>query len=226
MWLSQVKGGALSQRWAEARARAEAKRLAYFRAVLEEPSQEALDQLLALEYARRFLLDNQIQYFKERGLMHEQAADLALRRISTATCVSALFTGVAGFLSVWRLEFAALAGLGVIASAYAALIASRSAMERDRNNAAAYLNARCQLADRALELDRYRERVASGEMGAAQAFFEPIFVVLEADHRSFLTEAEQRDAAIGAMTDRLDAAKKALGAKSSGQKATDFTPVS
>ena len=217
MWLNQVRGGALSKRWVEERAKAEAKRLAYFKTIMEGASEAPLDQLLALEYTRRFLLDNQIDYFRDRGREHENAAGIALKNSTRAVFVSSSFTAIAGALSMWRPELAVVAGLGVIASAYAALAVSRSAVNQDRKNADRYLAAEYQLKERRLDLDTYRERTASGDNGVVQEFFEPIFVTLEADHQAFLTEAEQRELAIGGMKRRLDAAKEALKKKSANE---------
>jgi hypothetical protein len=214
MWLNQLQGGALSKRWAEERAKAEAKRLAYFKTVMEGAREAPLDQLLALEYTRRFLLDNQIDYFSDRGGEHENAASAALNTSTRAVFVSSSFTAIAGALSMWRPELAVVAGVGVIASAYAALSVSRSAVNQDRKNADRYSAAEYQLKERKLELDTYREKTASGENGAVQEFFEPIFLTLEADHKAFLSEAEQRELAIGDMAKRLDAAKEALKKKS------------
>jgi hypothetical protein len=210
MWLNQLQGGALPKRWAEERAKAEAKRLAYFKTVMEEAIEAPLDQLLALEYTRRFLLDNQIDYFKDRGGEHENAASAALKSSTQAVFVSSSFTAIAGALSMWRPEFAVFAAVGVIASAYAALAVSRSTVNQDRKNADRYLAAEYQLKERKLDLDTYRRKTASGEKGAVQEFFEPIFLTLEADHRAFLSEAEQRELAIGNMEKRLNAAKETL----------------
>lgn len=217
MWLNQLHGGALSQRWAEERAKAEAKRLAYFKTVMEGAMKAPLDQLLALEYTRRFLLDNQIDYFKDRGGEHENAASAALKTSTRAVFASSSFTAIAGALSMWRPEFAVVAAVGVIASAYAALAVSRSAVNQDRKNADRYLAAEYQLKERKLDLDTYREKTASGENGTVQKFFEVIFLALEADHRAFLSEAEQRELAIGNMEKRLDAAKEALKKKSASE---------
>ena len=214
MWLNQVKGGDLPQNWADERAKAEAKRLAYFKAIMEGASDEPWDQLLALEYTRRFLLDNQIDYFKERGDQHERAAGIALKRSTQAVFVASTFTAVAGLLSMWIPLLALIAGLGVIASAFATLSVSRSAVNLDRKNADRYRGAEDQLTERKLDIDRYREKTASGDKGAVQEFFEPIFVTLEADHKGFLSDGEQRELAIGAMEKRLDAAKEALTKRS------------
>lgn len=214
MWLTQVQGGAISKRWAEERAKAEAKRLAYFKTVMEGAKEAPLDQLLALEYTRRFLLDNQIDYFKDRGGEHENAASAALNTSTRAVFVSSSFTAIAGALSMWRPEFAVVAAVGAIASAYAALTMSRSSVNQDRKNADRYLAAEYQLKERKLDLDTYREKTASGENGSVQEFFEPIFLTLQADHRAFLSEAEQKELAIGNMEKRLDAANEALKRKS------------
>ena len=211
MWLSQAKGGDLSKKWSDGRAKAEAKRLAYFKAIMQGASDEPLDQLLALEYARRFLLANQIDYFRDRGREHDSAAREALKKSTGALFVASTLTAFAGLLSIMVPQLAVLAGLGVIASAYAALAVSRSAMNLDRTNADRCLSADEQLKERELDIDTYRLKTASGDKGAVQEFFEPIFVTLEADHKGFLSDAEKRELAIGEMEKRLDAAKKKSG---------------
>ncbi len=214
MWLNQVKGGELSKKWADERAKAEAKRLAYFKAIMEGAPDEPLEQLLALEYTRRFLLDNQIDYFRDRGAQHESAAGVAFKKSTQAVFVASTFTALAGLLSLLVPQMAVIAGLGVIASASATLAVSRSAVNQDRKNADRYRRAEDQLRQRKLDMDSYREKTASGEKGAVQEFFEPIFVTLEADHKGFLSDGEQRELAIGAMAERLDAAREALNKKS------------
>src|SRR5262249_8980501 len=141
------------------------------------------------------------------------AAGLALNSSTRAVFLASTFTAVAGLLSVRFPQFAVIAALGVIASAYATLIVSRSAVNLDRTNAARYRSAEEQLKERRLDLDAYRMRIATGDKKAVQEFFEPVFVALEADHKAFLSDAEIREAAIGDMEKRLDAAKEALSKK-------------
>jgi hypothetical protein len=210
MWLHQVQEGSYAMRWAEARAKAEAKRLAYFKAVMEGASPAGNDQLLALEYTRRFLLDNQIDYFRERGMQHQHAADRALKASTEAVFFASIFTALAGCLAIWMPSLAVVAGLGVVASAYAALIGSRSALNQDRKNADRYLAAEDQLSERKLDLEVYRQRIAAGDLQAVQEFFAPVFITLEADHKAFLTEADKREFAIGDMQNRLDAAREPI----------------
>jgi len=210
MWLSQVKGGRLDRKWASDRARAEGKRLTYFKVILEGASDEPQDQLLALEYTRRFLLDNQIDYFRERGGQHEAAAGGALKLSTAAVFVASTMTAAAGILAFVGPHLAAVAGMGVIATAFATLIASRSSVNLDHNNADRYRTAADQLMERKLDLDDYRKRIASGDTGALQEFYDPVFVILQADHKAFLSDSEQREMAIGGMEKRLDAAKEPL----------------
>ncbi|MDP6558087.1 MAG: hypothetical protein QGG71_25700 [Pirellulaceae bacterium] len=210
MWLRRITSGGFANEWASERAKAEAKRLAYFKAVMENASHTPLDQLLGLEYTRRFLLDNQIDYFEQRGDEHRVAAGNALNKSTLCVFVASTFTGVAGLLSVMQPHLAVVAGVGVIASAYAALVISQSAVNQNRQNADRYRATVDQLRSRRLDLDVYRKRTASGDERAVQEFFEPIFVALEADHKEFLKIAEQRESAIGDMVRRLDAEKEAL----------------
>jgi hypothetical protein len=210
MWLNQVRGGELAKRWTSERAKAEAKRLGYFKAVMEGASDDPSDQLLALEYTRRFLLDNQIDFFRGCGDEHESAATVALHRSTLALFAASTFTAIAGLLSMLVPQLALTAGLSVIASAYAALVLSRSAVNVDRKNADRYENAADRLEERRLDIDIYRERAASGDKAAVQQFFEPVFVTLESDHKGYLTDAEQREAAIGDMEQRLSVAKEPL----------------
>jgi hypothetical protein len=215
MWLSQVKGGNLANKWSHARAKAEAKRLAYFKAIMQGASADPLDQLLALEYTGRFLLGNQIDYFRDRGRQHEAAAEAALKNSTNAVFVASTFTAIAGLLSIVAPQFAVIAGLGVIASAYATLVASRSAVNLDRTNADRYRSGEELLRERELDFDTYREKAARGDPQAVQEYFEPVFVALEADHKGFLNDAEKRELAIGEMEKRLDAAREALSKKPS-----------
>ena len=208
MWLNQVKGGRLTKKWADERAKAEGKRLVYFKAVMEGASDEPLNQLLAFEYTRRFLLDNQIEYFHDRGGEHLVAAETALKTSSRAVFLASTFTAVAGLLAWSEPQLAAIAGAGVVASAYATWAVSRSALNLDRRNADRYRLAEDQLKELRLDIDNYREEIASGDKGAVQKFFEPIFVILATDHVGFMNDEEQRELAIGNVEDRLRAARE------------------
>lgn len=209
MWLTQVRGGGLANKWTKERAAAEAKRLAYFKEIMERVSDQPSDQLLAFEYTRRFLLDNQIDYFRDRGGQHGLTADRALKTGTQAIFVASTVTAVAGVLSMWQPRLAIVAGIAVIASAYAALVGSRTSVNLDRRNADRYRLAKDQLEDRKMGIDDYRKKVESGDKAAVQEFFEPIFVTLTTDHKEFLNDKEQREMAIGAMAARLDAANEA-----------------
>lgn len=210
MWISQARDGNLAEKWSRERARAEAKRLEYFKVIMEEATDAPFNQLLVLEYTRRFLLENQIDYFRDRGREHEDGAGMALRRSTSAVFLASTLTAVAGLLAMVEPRFAVVAGLGVIATAYSALAASRSTVNLDRRNADRFRVAQDQLEERSLDLDMYRKRVASGEMGAVQEFYGPIFITLATDHKGFLDDGEKRDIELGAIERRLRSAEDAL----------------
>ncbi len=203
MWLRDVQGGRLLKDWRESRARAEAKRLVYFKEVMQGAQEEVKDQLLVMEYTRRFLLDNQLDYFKQRGEQHEERARKAYQTESRALFIASSITGIASVLALWQPTFAVIAGLGVIATAYAAYARSGTEVNLDMVNADKYRKAEDLLWERKLDLDDFRQKVIQQEQGAVIAFFEPIFVLLEADHKSFLSDAEKQEAAIGEMEKRL-----------------------
>lgn len=210
MWLFQAKEGRLAQKWCNSRARAEAKRLAYFKSIMTGAAPDPRNQMLALEYTRRFLLDNQIEFFRRRGGQHDRAAASALRWASQSVFVASTLTASAGILSVANTHYALIASLAVVASAFGALVAARSAVNLDRKNADQYRDTADKLEERKMDLDAYRERAAAGDGKAVQEFFEPIFVALEADLRNFLNDLDRRELAIGAMEKRLDAAAEVL----------------
>lgn len=210
LWLSRIKQGQLARKWAKTRAKAEAKRLAYFKAVLEETAETADEQLLGLEYTRRFLLDNQIKYFKERGRLHASAGRTALNRSTTAVFLASSLTALAGLLAIVHPQLAMIAGLAVFASAFGTFAISQSKLNLDDQNADRYSKALDYLEMQRLDLDDCREKVASGDKNAISQFFEPVFVILEADHKAFLTDVELREFAIGKMEKRLDAATSSV----------------
>ena len=179
MWVNRAKNGDLANRWSSERANAEARRLAYFKDVMDGAKDEPFDKLLALEYTRRFLLDSQIKYFQARGRQHEVSAQEALNRSTYATVIASLLTAAGGAVAVIEPKYSVVAGLGAVASYLSTLFISRSEMNLDRKNADRYRVAADQLAERRLDLDLYRTKVANGESEALADFYQPVFMALK-----------------------------------------------
>ena len=124
MWHFQLRQGHLLQRWMSNRARAETQRINYFDTVanslglIQGEGRKMLGPY-QLEYFRRYQLDVQISYYGRRGKEHEQAADKTLNIGSRAIVIATITVGVSGILAANQIEFAALAGLGVIGAALA-----------------------------------------------------------------------------------------------------------
>lgn len=210
MWISQTRGGNLLDKWARERAQAEAKRLEYFKAVIKETSEKPFPQLLALEYTRRFLLQNQINYFRERGNQHDEASNKALTTSTRSVFASSSLTAIAGLLAMWNPQLAVIAGFGVIASAYSSLAGSKSAVNLDRRNADRYRLAKDQLEERTLEIDIFRRRTAEGEKTAVEEFFNPVFIILAADHKKFLDDSSLKNLELLEIEGRLKSAQEGL----------------
>ena len=217
MWLTLVQSGHLAARWSKSRAEAEAKRLQYFKSIIEEANQTVEDQLLVFEYTRRYLLDNQLDYFRERGMEHEDGADRALVHSTAAVFISSTITAIAGFAAAaLGAEWAAIAGLAVISTAYAAYATSQSAVNLDRRNADRYRTALSLLRDHNLTQDAYIERIVAGDFEALREFYNPVFEILVNDHKDFIDSEAQRDAAIMGIEERLEVAKRSLGRGNDG----------
>ena len=212
MWLTLVQSGHLAARWSRSRAEAEAKRLQYFKSIIEEANEKVEDQLLVFEYTRRYLLDNQLAYFRERGMQHEDGADKALVHSTAAVFISSTITAIAGFAAAaLGAQWAAIAGIAVISTAYAAYATSRSAINLDRRNADRYRTALSLLRDHNLVQDVYIERIVAGDFSAVREFYDMVFEVLVNDHKDFIDSETQREAAIMGIEERLEVAKRALG---------------
>lgn len=208
LWLNRMRQGRQLRAWFADRAKAEGKRLAYFKELLLHRGSPT-EALWVFEYTRRFLLDNQIDYFKERGAKHESGAESALKTASIAAFLASICTTVASLLSGYRTEFTAIASLGVIASAYAALAASKTEVSQDRRSAERYRLAGERLQDWKLNIDDYRKRVAGGDQDAIEEFYGPVFQTLVSDHKSWLEVEEKIAAAVGQFERRLKEAQRA-----------------
>ena len=210
MYLKLIRGDELSGRWTTRRSKAEKYRLAFFKTVLAGSAENPESQLQAFEYTRRYLFDNQIDYFKMRGKHHETAADSALYKSVMATFCASLMTAAAGGLIWMDLKYGIVGALGTIATAWGTLVLSRSAIELDRVNAKRYLEILYQLRERKLLIDEYRRKIASGNKDAAQEYYTPVFALLEADHQSFIEDEKRRDLTVAETEKALSEAMKKL----------------
>jgi hypothetical protein len=210
LWFNLIKGGGLNAEWVLRRSRAEKKRLDYFQTFLKMTPKNPEDQLFALEYTRRFLLENQITYFEGRGKEHKKAADKTLKKSLAAMLVASLITMLAGPLALLKGWLSAIAGLGVIATAYGAFVNAISTVNLDKENAQRYTKCAWDLDDVLLEIDECRSKAAEGNPDSVVEFFQPVFKILEVDQLAFSSDGQRRDKKIDVMSGEHEAAAQKM----------------
>lgn len=139
IWLFKIREGRLLETWMTARAGAETARLSYFDLVTNVPDAGEISviplPLLQLEYFRRYQLDIERAFYRNRGRDHRFAADKMLTVSAFAVGLGSLATGLGGLLGgAANPRWVSIAGLGAIASALSAFASAEEAPGQDRRN--------------------------------------------------------------------------------------------
>jgi len=205
MSLFRVKEGRLLEDWMMARARAETKRLSYFRYIVNS-SEGPLDpqlELLKLEYFRRYQLDLQLAYYKTRRSGHRNSAERTLDISAVSVLVAAIASGAAGVLGALRNEWAALGSLAVFGAALQAFAAARESLNQDRRNAERYDNTAQALQGLRERLDDVRSGIAAGSPSVLGEYVGAVQDQLSLEHRQWLEGAENMQAAVARLEKAL-----------------------
>jgi len=205
MSLFRVKEGRLLEDWMMARARAETKRLSYFRYIVNS-SEGPLDpqlELLKLEYFRRYQLDLQLAYYKTRRSGHRNSAERTLDISAVSVLVAAIASGAAGVLGALRSEWAALGSLAVFGAALQAFAAARESLNQDRRNAERYDNTAQALQGLRERLDDVRSGIAAGSPSVLGEYVGAVQDQLSLEHRQWLEGAENMQAAVARLEKAL-----------------------
>jgi hypothetical protein len=236
-FLSWASGAGKLTEWMQQRAGAEAKRLAYFEAVVTPRANQPADiplNLLRLYYFRRYLLLNQLHYFETQGTRHRRAADGTLMLAAAAATFASLAAFVAGGGSADP-KMVAFGALGVFAAALSSFASNRETISQDRRNGERYRSSKEALRELEGRFSDIREEV---EKGNAQAMLEYVKIVndqLAADHRQWLAgmeasrevAAKLEEALAATRQKRQDAAATSAGrAVSSGAAVSSSVVVS
>jgi len=213
MWLFQIRGGDLLERWMTARASAETMRLSYFLLIVNaQPSSGVVSSLplplLQLEYFRRYQLELQINYYGTRGKQHQASADRTLGIGMVAVLIGSLASALGGFLAVAiGPKFAAIAALGPIAAGLSALASAKEALAQDRRNAERYGRTLTALQMLEGKIGDVRKVAAAGELPPVQAYVQTVQEQLSLEHRQWLDTAESTKAALQTLEQSLKDAK-------------------
>ncbi len=211
MWLFRVREGQLLDEWMTERAHAETARLAYFATLAKNAKDQAFDPplgLLKLEYFRRYLLDMQITYYRERRRKHRQSADRTLTMGGFAAALAAVASGSAGVVASFDAPWGALAAVGVVGTALAAFAATREAVNQDRRNAERYGRTLSALEILRGRLDEVRNGVLAGSQDTLEEYVAAVQEQLSLEHREWLAGAESTRSAVGKLDEALASAQQ------------------
>lgn len=207
MWLFRVREGQMLDDWMSERARAETARLTYFKTLVQMNGGgggELPLSLLKLEYFRRYLLDTQINYYRNSMQKHRRSADRTLAIGGFAAAIAAVASGSAGIVAAYEAPWAAFAAFGVLGTALAAYAATREAFNQDRRNADRYRNTLSSLEILRAELDEARAGVLGGDPQAVlDNYVAAVQEQLSREHNEWLSGAENTRAAIGKLDDSV-----------------------
>ena len=164
--------------------------------------------LLKLEYFRRYLLDMQITYYRERRRKHRQSADRTLTLGGFAAALAAVASGSAGVVASFDAPWAALAAVGVVGTALAAFATTREAVNQDRRNAERYGRTLSALEILRGRLDDVRAGVLAGSQDVLEEYVAAVQEQLSLEHREWLAGAESTRSAVGRLDETLAAVQK------------------
>ena len=213
MWIFRIREGKLLDEWMKNRARSETRRLAYFSTVTrphDVPDSGLPVKLEQLEYFRRYQLDVQLSYYKNRGAEHLASSRKTLALSSWAVFLSTVATGTAGVLGAWWTPLASIAALSVLGSALSSFASSKEAVNQDRRNAERYSRTQEILERIESRLKDVREAVAEGSHEALEQFVNAIHEQLSLEHRQWLSGAEAISAGISTLEETLARLKEKI----------------
>lgn len=229
MWLFQIRGGSMLERWMTARASAETMRLSFFLLITNaQPPSGAVSSLplplLQLEYFRRYQLDLQIAYYRTRGKQHEASAQRTLGIGMVAVLIASLASALGGVLAVVDPRLVAIAALGPVAAGLSSLASAKEAMAQDRRNAERYARTLSALLTLKGKIGDVRKVAAAGELPPVVAYVQTVQEQLSLEHRQWLETAESTKAAVQALEQSLKEAQDRIEKRGTPPQASSQAP--
>lgn len=224
--LYELNAGDLARDWTRSRARAEQLRSEYFdrltahAATVDSPTQGA-----ALDLVAKHLLQDQLNYFAERGKHHEAAAGHWLRLAAFATGVASVGVAAGGMVGAvggpWLL---AVAALGAIGTGVVSFATSQEAIGQERERAQRFRNNVDALELVARQIDDVRGAIGRGATDALVTFTAAINQQLALELGRLLEGGESIRASITKLSQQIeksregkeDGVTKALGSADEG----------
>jgi hypothetical protein len=209
MLLYQVREGHLLETWMSARAKAEIARLDYFDVLAAEAGKSESPPLLSLvlEYFRRYQLEVQRAYYRQRRQDHKRSAGNTTRIGSLGAALAAVTAG-----GVASGPWTALGAVGVVGAAVTSYSVAREQVKQDRRNAERYGRTLEALLSLQSRLDEVREAVAAGNAMALTEFVAAVNDQISLEHRQWIEAGESAKAGLARLNDALATSRRTASA--------------
>lgn len=199
--LYRLREGRMLETWMGERARAETARIGYF-AYLGETAAASQDRsliALILEYFRRYQLDVQRAFYKNRGEGHLLSANRTVTLGAIGTVIAAL-ANLSGAPAGFWVTFGTL---GVVGASLTTFATTREQTNQDRRNAERYGRTRDALDALAAKLTEVRAAAGQGNGNAVKEFIAAVNEQVSLEHRQWLEGSEATVAALAKLEDAL-----------------------
>ncbi len=199
----------LLKNWMEKRSMAESMRLKYFDSVTVEKTDPALSHLipldhLRLEYIRRYLLEEQHNYYKNRGREHEKRAGNLLFISAGALTAVAIINGISIFLGFGEIYMSAISVFALIAAALSSMTSNIEETNQDKRNAERYDRTVSALNNLWKRINEIHRAIFNGQLDLLYNYVQAITEILSTEHRQWSKEFDLRLSAIGKLEMELD----------------------
>jgi len=204
-----IRQGHLSETWMSRRAFAETQRLQYFETVAKSPvssttASSACGELVKLEYFRRFQLDVQLAFYRERAKNHRDEAAKTLSYSSCAAAGATIATGSAGMLgAAFGSRFAVIGAFAAVFTGLSSFASMREAVNQNRRNAERYERTYRVLEDLNKRLDKVREAVYTRGTEPLKDFVDAVHEQLALEHRQWLGQLSEAQGAFARLENTL-----------------------
>jgi hypothetical protein len=208
--LYELNAGNLAGDWMRSRARAEQLRSEYFdRLVARAAAADADTQGAALDLVAKYLLEEQLAYFAQRGKRHEAAAGKWLRWAAFASGIASVGVAAGGMAgAVGEHWILAVAALGAIGGAVAAFATAQEAIGQERERAQRFRNNVDALELLARQVDDVRDAVGAGSSETLVTFTSAINQQLALELGRFLEGGESIRASIAKLGQQIEQSRK------------------
>ena len=208
--LYELNSGDLESGWMKSRALAEQLRSEYFdRVVARAAKDNAATQAVAFDLVKTHLLEDQLDYFAERGKRHEAAAAHWLRLAAFATGAASVGVAAGGMMGAggapWLL---AIAALGAIGTAVVSFATSQETIGQERERAQRYRNNVDALELAARQVDDVSDAIGKGGADALVTFTSTVNQQLALELGRFLEGGESIRASIAKLNQQIEQSRE------------------